>query len=187
MNDPVGDPGWGPVIRRLPVLVIPVVGMMRMTRETNGLVAMRILWVVFVNAVALIGVVVIVLGGELDGTIDSSLALGVTGSVGVLAQLVGARFIREADVSSVAAFVPTFQRWFFTRVALAEAAAFLGLVMFILSASRLVYVVGAVIAFAGMVDAAPSARRLAGLQKKADAEGGGLEVLAALQQGGLSH
>ena len=73
------------------------------------------------------------------------------------------------------------------RVALAEAAAFLGLVMFILSASRLVYVVGAVIAFAGMLDAAPSGRRLAGLQKKADAEGGGLDVLAALQQGGLSH
>ena len=74
MNGRVEDPGWGPVIRRLPLLLIPVVGMTRLSKESNGLLAMRILWVVFVNAIVLIGVVVLLLGDELGGALDSSLA-----------------------------------------------------------------------------------------------------------------
>jgi len=187
MTGRVDDPGWGPVIRRLPLLLIPVVGMTRLAKEANGLLAMRILWVVFVNAIVLIGVVVVFLGGEFDGAVDSSLALAATVVVGVFTQLAGPRFVRGPDVSSASAFVPTFQRWFFSRVAFAEVAALFGFVMFVLSGSGLVYAVGAVIALAGMIDAAPGARRLAALQERADAEGSGLDVLSALQQGGLTR
>ena len=181
------DPGWGPVIRKLPLLLIPVVGMTRLSKEPNGLLAMRILWVVFVNAIVLIGVVVLLLGDELDGVLNPSLALAATVMVGVFAQLAGPRLVRGPDLLSAAAFAPTFQRWFFSRVAFAEVAALFGFVMFILSGSGLVYALGAVIALAGMIDAAPGARRLATLQKQADDEGSGLDVLGALQQGGLTR
>ncbi len=181
------DPGWGPVIRKLPLLMVPVVGMLRLARETNGLVAMRILWVVFVNAIVLIGIVVVVLGDELEGGVDSSVALVATAGVGVLAQLLGPRFVSEPDVSSAEVFVASLQRWFFSRVAFAEVAALFGFVMFVLSTSGLVYLVGAAISLAGMIDAAPTRRRLAALQRRADAEGGAIDVLAVLQQGGLTR
>ncbi len=187
MNDGVEDPGWAPVIRKLPLLLVPVVGMFRLTKETNGLLAMRILWVVFVNAIVLIGVVVVILGDEFEGGVDSSVALAATAGVGVLAQLLGPRFVSEPDVSSAQAFVPSLQRWFFSRVAFAEVAALFGFVMFVLSTSRLVYLVGAVISLAGMIDAAPTRGRLAALQRRADAEGSRIDVSAALQQGGLTR
>ena len=181
------DPGWGPVLANYPKIIIPVLGMTTMTKQTSGLQSMRFLWVAFANVLLLIWIPV-VLFHETDGApVGVSTGIAVTAVLGVFAQLLAPRFAPLPDVSSPAALAGSFQRATFIRIAFAEAAAFVGLIMFLLTGHWLVYAVGFAIAAAGLWDAAPRTGRLDALQQQVREAGSNLKVIRSLNQTRLTR
>ena len=47
MSTPYADPGWGPVLRTYPKLIVPFIGMRAMVGQTSGLQSMRMVWLGF--------------------------------------------------------------------------------------------------------------------------------------------
>lgn len=188
MNEDHCDPGWGPALRALPLMVFPFVGMSRAVKSADSLMVMRSLWMLFVGAIAAMGVmaVLVSLADGIEGAMSQSLALVIAVGISVFAQLLAGRMVTEPDLSAETAFVPSFQRWFFARVAAAEIAALVSFAMFIASASPLVYFVGGAISLAAMWDACPGRTRLSRLQAASDEETG-LSVVRALERRGLTR
>lgn len=189
MSKETPDPGWGPAIRTLPLMVFPFVGMSRAVNSPNSLTVIRALWMLFVGAIMLMGAMaVLVLSTDgIDGALSQGVALTVAALLGAFLQLVAARLVADPDLSGEAMFVPSFQRWFFVRVAAAEVAALVSFGLFIASASALVYFVGGSIAFAAMWDIRPGRSRLRRVQAAADEQQTGLQVVRALERWGLTR
>ncbi len=189
MSDEDADPGWGPALRTLPVMIVPFVGMSRAVKSANSLIVVRSLWMLFVGAIIMMGVMAaLVSSGEgLDGVMSQGTALAVAAGGGVVAQLLAARFVREPDLAGETTFVPSFQRCFFVRVGAAEVAALGSFALFVVSGAPLVYYVGAVIALAALWDVRPGRTRLRRLQASADERSTGLQVVRALECWGLTR
>lgn len=183
------DPGWGPALRALPVMLIPVLGMKRVQRHGSGLFVMRIIWIAFCNALTFIWVPVVLIraNGGIDAAFSTTPVLVVTATIGVFAQLVGFRYSPSYDFSAPALFATSFQRAFFIRLAFAEVAGLVGFVGFVLSGSVLPYAVGYVLSLAGMIDAAPKASRFAAAQYEADSAGARIDVVGVLDGQRLSR
>ena len=168
-------------------MVIPTRGI-RTAVSTSGLTAMRVLWLTFIAAMALVGLVVVVIdqiapGGGADGRVVGAVVV----ALGVLIQLVSVKFVPEVAGSTMHAVRETAQRAFFTRVAFAEPAALIGFMGFVLSGNVAVYVAGAVIGLAGMYDAAPNSRWIAQSQQALRASGSDVEFLPAMASGGITR
>ena len=189
MTDDNLDPGWRPAIRALPMMVFPFVGMSRAAKSPDSLMVMRALWMLFVGAIAVMGVMAVLVSSAdgVEGAMGQGLALLIAGGCSVFAQLLAGRLVADPDLSGETAFVPSFQRWFFVRVAAAEIAALISFAMFIASAAALVYIVGGAVSLAAMWDARPGRTRLGRLQASADDEGTGLEVVRSLKCRGLTR
>jgi hypothetical protein len=183
------DPGWGPALRTLPVMIVPFVGMSRAVKSANSLIVVRSLWMLFAGAIIMMGVMAALIstGEGLDGVMSQGTALAAAAGVGVVAQLLAARFVHDPDLSGETTFVPSFQRWFFVRVGAAEVAALGSFTLFVLSGAPLVYYVGAAIALAALWDVRPGRTRLRQLQAAADEEETGLQVVQALECWGLTR
>ena len=174
------DPGWRPVLRYLPLLLVPVLGIKRMAAQTSGLTSLRLLWARFVIVLALLWLPVLLLGPDLNGPLAALTAMVLTAVGGVFAQLLAPRLVPTPDLRTSTTLVDSYQRATLIRVALAGVAALIGFVLFVASGSSLVYGVGFVVSLAGMIDAAPRTRRFAVLQIQADSEGLCVDVVAAL-------
>ena len=170
-------------------MVFPFVGMSRAVKSPDSLMVMRALWLLFVGAIALMGIVAMAVSSAegVEGAVGQSLALLIAAGVSVFAQLLAARLVADPDLSGETVFVPSFQRWFFVRVAAAEVAALVSFALFIASAASLVYFVGGAVALAAMWDIRPGRSRLARLQTAADEQQTSLQVVRALERWGLTR
>lgn len=183
---PAVDPGWGPIVQLVPKLFIPFVGMRTMATQSNGLLSLRLLWMVFGGALFLLWVPVLLFVRELDRAIDPGLAVGIVGLVGVVfvGGLVPGPRLRLTDERS---FVESFQRRMFVRLALGEAVALVAIVCAVLSASWFVYAVGFAIALTGHVRAVPGRRSVVAAQQTADDAGVDLDATRALTETRLTR
>lgn len=189
MSGEDSDPGWHPALRTLPLMVFPFIGMSRAVKSPDSLIVMRALWMLFVGAIAAMGVMAVLVSTAdgIEGPMSQGLALVIAGGVSVSAQLLAARMVADPDLNGETAFAPSFQRWFFARVAAAEVAALVSFGLFIASASALVYFLGGAISLAAMWDARPGRTRLGRLQAAADEGDTGLQVVRALERWGLTR
>ena len=174
------DPGWKPVIRLLPTLVIPFLGMRTMTMQNSGLQATRLLWLVFVNAIVVIWIPVVALAATGGAPVSIPTGVVVTAVIGVTLLITAPRFVPDPDGSSAVELARSFQRSILVRIGFAQAAAAAGFVCFLLTGSWIVYGTGFVIASWGMWLAAPRAPRLDVIQAEIAAAGSDLDLIRVL-------
>ncbi len=187
MSTPYADPGWGPVLRTYPKLIVPFIGMRAMVGQTSGLQSMRMVWLGFANVLVIIWIPVLLFGQRDGAPLGLSTGIAITAMLGVFAQLLVPRFVHEPDVSSPEAFAGSYQRATFIRIGRAEAAGWIGFVCFLLSGHWFVYAVGFVISGAGMWDAAPRRKHLDALQEQVESLGSDLHVVRTLDQQRLTR
>jgi hypothetical protein len=183
---PLDDPGWRSAVDLAAKgLVVPWVGLSgrRPSGGVDGLVALRSLVLTFVLAVSMIGVVVAVLDryGRLPAQLEAIPVAGAVVACGVLAQLAGAFVERPLDGSTAAALAAAYRTRFFVRVGLAESAALLGFVGFILTGAPAVYLAGSVMTLVGFTRLAPTRARLAADQQRLSSTGSAIRLVAALR------
>jgi F0F1-type ATP synthase membrane subunit c/vacuolar-type H+-ATPase subunit K len=188
VSGPAGedDPGWRPALGGLAWGLVPGMAIRRARRSGGGgLVVLRGLFLSFCAAIALVGLVVLVLSaGEgieqgADGT-TVAIAVAVAGVV----LLVASAWRRPLDGSSEQALAQSYRRRFFLRMAFAEAAALLGFVGFILTGNPAIYLVGAAFTVVGFVLLAPTAGNLARDQEALRARDGTAHSIARALDGG---
>jgi hypothetical protein len=181
------DPGWGISWRTLLYALVPQLGMARDRRmaETgtiDGLLALRRVFVSFVIAIVLMGVVVVFLdsGGEPPDDPQTAVAV-VLLALGAGSATIGPRLARPLDCTSDATLANGYRTRFFLRIAFSEAAALLGFVAFFLTSAWWPYPLGAAIALAGFARAAPTAAHLAADQDELATRGCGRSLVNALR------
>lgn len=184
---PTDDPGWAPAIREMGGFLIPVVGAFRARRMQgrDGLLTLRSVFLAFVLAIALIGLVVIVLdsGSGLSGTRrDVEIPGLLTIAAGVTSLWLG-RVIgrRPLDCATDARLAATYRTRFFLTIAVAESAALIAFVMFILTSAATLYAIGAVFTLIGFATVAPTAARLQREQEQLQTSGCRSSLLLALR------
>lgn len=159
------DPGW-PVSPRLLLSLIPGIGLAfhlrgRGTKQRDGLVTLREIFISFSVAIVLIGVWMAFLypSTRSDGDPQVGLALGLAGA-GALSVLGGSWGEHPLDCADERRLAGSYRTRFFLRVAFSEAAALFGFVGFFLADTWWSYPVGASITALGFARAAPTAAKL---------------------------
>lgn len=186
LND---DPGWRRSTRHALLGLIPGLRtlQLRRTREGEGLVVLRGVFLSFLLALAMLGVVVVVLDINTSGfgTLSELPVALVVLSVGVASvvasALVGPDLQCQDDVQMAKRYV---QR-FFLRLALAETAALVGFVGFMLSGAGWIYFLATAFSAVGFSRLAPTEGHLRKDQDGLSAMGCQRSLLVALQQYGL--
>ena len=174
------DPGWKPVIKLLPTLIIPFLGMRTMTMQNSGLQATRLLWLVFVNAIVVIWIPVIALAATGGAPVSIPTGVLVVAAIGGVLMLVAPRFVPAPDGSSPVELARSFQRGTLVRIGFAQGAAVAGFVLFLLTGSWIVYGTGFLIAAWGMWRAAPRTVLLDAVQAEITAAGSDLHLIRVL-------
>ena len=118
MSTPHADPGWGPVLRTYPKLIVPFIGMRAMVGQTSGLQSMRMVWLGFANVWGIIWIPVLLFGQRNGAPLGIPTGIAITAMLGVFAQMLVPRFVHEPDVSSPEAFAGSYQRATFIRICL---------------------------------------------------------------------
>lgn len=183
---PDADPGWRPVVKALPRMLIPVPPRPRRGRGGfDGLTDLRALCVVFAASLLLIWVVVAFLAGDdtrpgVSGEAGAILVATV-GTVTVLA----ARYVRRPlDCRSDARLAETYRQRFFLRIAFANSAALVGFTTFFLTSNPAVYPLALVFSAVGYAHLAPTAAHLETDQQDLQATGCARSLVAALRSPG---
>jgi hypothetical protein len=143
------DPGWSPVLRGALLMSVPGIGLQlarrrRAGQPPNGLTVLRYLYVAFVNAMVLIGVVVIVLATVAEIGVDgisAGVAAAAVTLVGAISFLVAPAVERPLDCSDDKALAASYQTRFFVRIAFAEAGVLAGFAGFIVSDRWWIYLI----------------------------------------------
>lgn len=187
MSRPVADPGWRPVIRLLPKMFVPFIGMRSMATQPSALISLRMMWLYLAVAMVPVWAVVGLVIADVDPTWPvgrASLGAAVVGLglLGVNRLLAG-----RIRYGSVDAFIESFPRMTMVQFAVAGGSGLGGFVMTILSASAAPYAIGFAFAGIGLWLAAPAAGRLAHAQRVADANGSSIDVVATLVKHRLSR
>ena len=127
------------------------------------------------------------LAGLPGGGVDGRIVAGVVVGIGVVAQLVAGAFVPPIAGETDGEVRRTAQRHFFLRVALAEPGALLGFMGFVLSGNPAVYLAGAIVSIAGLVDAAPGQRWIERGQDQLRDAGSPVDLMDALLGGGVTR
>ncbi len=157
------DPGW-PLGKALILSVLPWVAVMLLRRQTgkarDGLILLRQVFLAFLTAILLFGVVLLALWPA-QSTADPSptLALVLIG-LGVSSAVVQRFVEKPLDCTDDVKLADSYRTRFFRRIAMSEAAALFGFVGFFTASVWWVYPVGAAIALVGFARAAPTRRHL---------------------------
>ena len=181
------DSGWGSAARSALTALIPTRGARLAQRGTNGLLVLRQLWCSFAGAMVLFALLAVLASAGVSSSVDGRIVAGVVVAAGVIAQLMGMAFVAPVRGPSVDDVRRSAQRHVLVRVALAEVSALAGVIGAFVSANLAVYGIGAVVALAGLIDAAPSDRWLAARQADLDAEGTAVDLRDALESAGLTR
>jgi hypothetical protein len=177
------DPGWWPSLRGLRWYAIPVLGsVMRVRarqRETNGLIALRS---VFLGLIAplLLFVVVLSFIGPWDGGDEGWVPWAVV-AIGIASLAYVARIRRRPlPTNSREALAGSYRALFFIGVGVAEASALCGFAGVLLGGSRWIYLVGLAFGLVGLWMIAPTRSNIERRQREITAAGAPLSLLDAL-------
>ena len=183
--DPGGDPGWRPALRYALLTLVPGwhLWLNRRPGRSDGLVLLRGILLSFATALLLIGVVVAVLetGAELGTGTSAAPASLVVALFGV-GCLVGSVVERPLHCEDDARLAKSYTQRFFLRVALAEAAALVGFVAFVVTGSGWLYPFGALFAALGFGRLAPTSRHLQEDQERLRDSGCARSLVDALRR-----
>lgn len=164
-------PGWGPIYRKK-------------HSQPDGLVALRGLYLTFVFAIAMIGVVVAMLDatGDPTGLFDPVPAAVVVVVVGVVTVVVRRVARRALPCASPSAMAAAYRTRFFLEIAFAEAAALIGFAAFMVTGAGWLYALGAVFSAAGFARLAPTTAHLRRDEEELRRRGCALGLVAALRE-----
>jgi hypothetical protein len=180
VSDEAEDPGWSS-LPQLFALVLPGVAIRRQRTGTDLLVGLRQIFVTFVWAIVLIGVVSFIVTPDMEPSLTSGVAaLGVL-LVGGVAYGLPRVIAKPLVCESPTTLAESYRVGFFLRVGCADSAAMFGFVASILSATPWVYVVGAAITAVGFAELAPTAAHLERDQDELRDRGCNLSLIAALR------
>ncbi|MCU1380429.1 MAG: hypothetical protein JWN29_3412 [Acidimicrobiales bacterium] len=180
MND---DPGWGSP-KDVLLGLLPFGPMMRIGRATQrppDLVTLRAIFLSFITAIVLIGVVVLLLVPGMEPSVSGTTAALTVLALGVAGQVASGLIARPLDCTSPTTLATSYRTRFFLRLAFAESAALMGFVGANLSANLTVYLVGAAITAVGFTRLAPTAANLGRDQEELAGRGCRGSLIAALQ------
>lgn len=184
---PVQDPGWGQAARGMLWVLLPGVALRRARRQmdegADRLLLLRKLYLSFVSAAVLLGVVVYVLdrSSGLGGNgVPAGAALAVVLAADIAAVL-GARFGKPLSCEADEALANSYTTRLFLRIAFVETAALVGFVAFVVTGAPALYVLGLAGSLVGFALAAPSAGRLAAEQEALHRAGCNRSLVAALR------
>jgi hypothetical protein len=153
------DPGWPPLWKWLLPFVVPGLGMRRPATVSDGLLALRSIFIAFARALVAIFVVCLIVSA---GTEQSSpvvpglLVLAWAGASQALAQVLP----RPLACTDERTLGSAYRTRFFLRIALYESAALMGFVAVILTWHPELYLIGAASAAIGFARTAPTAANL---------------------------
>lgn len=179
------DPGWRRAVVDALVGLVPVWGMRHRKKgwqTSNGVSALRGLFLSFVTAIAMIGIVAWVLGRTRTKTGSAPVTfLAILVVVAGVAALFGAQvFARPLRCDDEADLVASYRSRFFVRIAFAEAPALVAFAATVASGKSWLYAMGAFFAAIGFARVAPTAGHMAQDQEEVRRSGCGLLLLPAL-------
>ena len=172
------DPGWGRPREILLGVFLPSMAMRR--EHEDRLVALRTIFVAFVTALLLIGVVSVLLVAGEEPTDGVAAITGVVAAVGAGSQLVGWRLGR-LDCTSPEALADSYRQRFFLRLAALNAGALAAFTGTFLAHSVVPYAVGAAIALVGYLRLAPTTGRLRRDEARLQVDGCHVSLVQALR------
>lgn len=180
MSAPPADPGWAPVVRLLPKMLIPFIGMRTMSTQASALMSLRMMWLYIAIALMPLWPVTALVVAELDPAWSAGATSAAVAAFGATT-LAGSRFVdARVSLDSVAAFTATFPRLSMLRYAMAAACGLVGFAGAVVAASVYPFAVGFGFVWLGLVVAAPTKARLAAVQAGVDAQPTRFDVVAAL-------
>ena len=179
------DPGWPWARRKLngaPPSGTAEGNGGRRAQAPNGLMAIRVIFSVFVAGVSIFGVVTLVLvAGMKTKPANQSLAFPfVVLGIAAALLLVAVKFRKPLDTSSESALSGTYRERFIIRAAIAEGAALLGIVGFMVAAQWWMVPVVALIGVVGFASTAPTSGAIQREQQQLQAQGCSFSLTAAL-------
>jgi hypothetical protein len=188
MGNPADDPGWRPALRGIWwAMLIPgqLASQQRRASQAgvNGLTILRRVFVSFAFALALIGVVVVVLSSTTklnSHPMSADAVLVAIAIIGAAALILPRNIERQLDCSDDGHLAGSYRTRFFLRVAFSQAVSLVGFAGFILTNAGWLYAVGAAFTAFGYCRLAPTAANLARDQVTLVETGCGRSLIRAL-------
>jgi hypothetical protein len=179
------DPGWRPIIRRLPILFVPVIGFLRFNRgrPRDHLLEFRLIFIGVVGALWLFlyGLFFIVPSDRWWKTDRVPWFLAVVIGIGILGQI-RIRALRrgQLDLSSEERLAASFKTKVFIGFGSAEIAALAAFVGTFLMHALWICPIGLAFSTVGFVRVGPTKREIARRQRQIADQGSTLSLLDAL-------
>ena len=178
MTDPAEDPGW-PVSWKM--FVPWLRGMeLRQFSKQGTLAGLRAIFVSFVVAIVLFGVVLALVVSSPTADFNTGLAAAIVAGVGVAMVVVGG-VVGRLDGSSAEALAGSYRSRFFVRIATSEAVALVGFVLSFLTGDLVPYLVAMPFTAIGFWRAAPTAQHLQEDQDALNAQGATVSLREVLR------
>jgi len=174
------DPGWSNIAKNAAWGLVPGLALRRAQR-TRGIEALRAVFVGFVFAVLLFGVVLAFLPlKRADPGWSATGALAAVGIVGVACLCAVVVLHRKPlDHDSVGSLAQSYRKTFFLKIAFSESVALVAFVLSFLAASHLVYPLGLAFTLVGFGIVAPGRRDVR--RRREQLRGTDLDLLVALR------
>lgn len=179
------DPGWQPVVRLLPKMFIPFIGMRSMATQASALIALRMLSLYFAVAIVPVWAVAIVIIPDLDRSQPVGLSVAFAAAVGAASLAVGRVLAARVGYSSAGAFAHSYPRNTMFQLVASGTSSLVGFVLTVLSASLWPYAVGFAFTCVGLALSIPTAVRLAREQLAAEEAGSPIDVVTVLMENQL--
>lgn len=156
--DEDSDPGWGSALRGAFLGLLPGLSLRRFKKQLSaghGVIALRGVYLSFVMAIGMIGLVVAVLETTADdfGSTAVLPVAAIVVALGLATLAAPMLLTRPLRCESESALAEGYRQRFFLRLAFAEAAALVGFIGFIVSSAGWLYPVGALFSAIGFVEA----------------------------------
>lgn len=151
------DPGWNIGAKAIARGLNPFVPIeRRLVQGVAPVVQLRQLFISFAIGLALVTVVVVVLGDQVDGTEPLALSAGIVTVSGILSLLAPSIVRSRLDGSSTDSLVASYRTRFFLRIAFAESAALAAFAIALALGPWWVYFIGLACSIVGFVRLAPT-------------------------------
>lgn len=187
MSDPFGtpddDPGWGGSAALIGLLAPPIL-FIRASAARDGLLTLRVIFLVFVQSNLVIGIVLLVMAltdSMPPGSVDAGPAVAAVALFGVLINVVAAVVGPRLDCTTPGRLVGSYRVRFFIRLALAEAPVLAAFVGAMVTGEPLVFLVGLPFGAFGYLRAAPTRRSIERDQDALITSGCGTSLIPALR------